>query len=70
MLKERSISLVQFEYGGTYPDAGITLKEVFDLLRSYGYEVHRILPDGLVRIPKWRDVHEDYQYANFLAVAR
>jgi len=70
MLKGQSISLVQFEYGGTYPDAGITLRQVFDLLTGYGYEIYRIMPDGLLHIPQWDDVLEDYAYANFLAAAK
>jgi FkbM family methyltransferase len=69
MLKDKSIALVQFEYGGTYPDAGITLRQVYDLLTEYGYEIYRILPDGLLHIPAWDDVHEDYAFANFLAAA-
>jgi FkbM family methyltransferase len=70
LLDDKAISLVQFEYGGTYPDAGITLKQVFDFLSGYGYGIYRILPDGLLHIPEWEDAHEDYQYANFLAAAR
>jgi FkbM family methyltransferase len=70
MLAQQAISLVQFEYGGTYPDAGISLKEVYEFLSGYRYDVYRILPDGLLSIPEWRDAHEDYRNANFLAVAR
>ncbi len=69
MLKDKSIALVQFEYGGTYPDAGITLRQVYDLLTGFGYEIYRILPDGLLHIPEWDDAHEDYAFANFLAAA-
>jgi len=69
MLEARSISLVQFEYGGTYPDAGITLKDVFALLRGHGYHIYRILPDGLLDMHEWQDAYEDYQYSNFLAAA-
>lgn len=69
LLENRSIQLLQFEYGGTYPDAGITLREVFELLSSFDYELYRILRNGLLHVDGWRDTLETYRYANYLAVA-
>jgi len=69
LLKENRICYLQFEYGGTYSDAGITLKEVCKLLTKFSYRVFRIIPDGLVHISYWRDSLENYRYSNYLAVA-
>ena len=67
LLESKSITTLQFEYGGTYRDSGITLKQIFELLRQRGYHVFRIIQDGLLHIPHWRDALENYQYANYIA---
>jgi FkbM family methyltransferase len=69
LLRERKIKTIQFEYGGTYPDAGITLRQVCQLLSSYGYTIFRILPDGLVHIRRWHDSLENNLYSNYLVVS-
>jgi len=68
LLTNKAISIIQFEYGGTYKDAKTTLKEVYTLLSSYNYKVFRIAPFGLIKISKWRNALENYQYSNFLAI--
>jgi len=62
------VDIIQFEYGGTYKDSGETLKNSYDMLRGYGYEVFKILPEGLEYYPFWKDEYENYAYSNFLAV--
>lgn len=69
LFEKHAIRLAQFEYGGTYPDAGITLREVFELLSSSDYEIYRILRKGLLHVGAWRAPLENYRYANYLAVA-
>jgi FkbM family methyltransferase len=68
MLQGGRIAYLQFEYGGTYLDAGITLRTVFDLLDSHRYGIFKILPDGTRYVPVFRDDLEDFQFANYLAV--
>ena len=60
-----SVSCIQFEYGGTYRDAGITLREVFEYLGP-GWYAYRILPDQLLPVPAYRQPLENYEYANYL----
>ena len=69
LLTNKQIEIIQFEYGGTYPDAGITLKEVYNLLEKNGYRVFRIIPNGLIQISRWRDALENARYSNYLAIA-
>ena len=69
LLRAHRIKMLQFEYGGTYPDAGITLQQVCRLLSSHGYVILRILPDGLVHMANWRDSLENNRYSNYLAVS-
>mgnify|MGYP001157950403 CR=1 FL=1 len=68
LLERGHIDVLQFEYGGTYLDAGITLQQVFAYLQGFGYELYKILPNGLQYMPVFLSEYEDYGYSNFLAV--
>lgn len=68
LLKSGRIDYIQFEYGGTYLDAGTTLKQIFDLLSQYRYSIFKILPDQLEYLPGFSPNYEDFQFSNFLAV--
>jgi len=68
LITRHKIPMIQFEYGGTYPDANITLKQVYEYLVSKGYAIFRIAPDGLIHIPLWRQELEDNHLSNWLAV--
>jgi len=56
---------IQFEYGGTYPDAGITLTEVVDFLIKSGFSIYsdieQITEDNVSNF-------ETFEYNNFLAI--
>lgn len=67
LLKKHAIDCIQFEYGGTYPDASITLKEVCFFIASMGYKIYRITPDSLIHIAQWRESLENNKYSNYLA---
>ena len=60
-----SVSCIQFEYGGTYKDAGITLRQVFCFLGA-GWYAYKILPDRLSPVFRFRQNMEDYEYSNYL----
>ena len=68
LLTNSQIDYIQFEYGGTYPDAGITLKAVYEYLTQYNYQIYRISRWQLTKIDTWQDWMENYKYGNFLAV--
>jgi FkbM family methyltransferase len=61
------IRAVQFEHGGTAPDARVFLRDFFDLLVPR-YRIHRILPDGLCPLDRYSEVEEVSMYANYLAL--
>lgn len=67
-ITHNDIDLIQFEYGGTYPDARITLFQVYCYLQSNKYLIFRILPDGLIYIPEWNYKLENFRYSNYLAI--
>lgn len=67
LIRNHAISFIQFKYGGTYTDAQITLKAMYQFLTAYNYKIYRITNDGLIHITKWRDELENFQYSNYLA---
>ena len=68
LLSNHQIIALQFEYGGTYPDAGITLKEVMRMLTSAGYSIFRLCARGLIHISHWEDSLECVQLCNYFAI--
>jgi FkbM family methyltransferase len=67
LLVSKSIDVIQFEYGGTYLDSKITLKEVFDFLMFHGYKILRIENEEIININKWNSSLENYNLANYCA---
>lgn len=68
LIKNKKIEAIQFEYGGTFPDAHITLFQVYTYLNSNGYSIFRITPNGLIHIAEWRSELENYNLSNYLAL--
>jgi FkbM family methyltransferase len=59
------IKYIQFEYGGTYPDCGKKLEDVYNLLIEAGFNyIYIITPNGLMGQPK---PVEHLQYSNYFA---
>ena len=69
MLRSGKIDVVQFEYGGTFIDAGISMSRIFEFLTDLNYRLFRIVPKGLIYISKWRNELENYRYSNYAAIA-
>lgn len=65
MLSEKKITFLQVEYGGTYPDAGITGLQVIQYLNELGYKVYELTGCELGLITPENFI-EDYRYTNFL----
>jgi hypothetical protein len=60
----RIVKIIQFEYGGTYIDAGITLKEVIDFLKDNKFNnFSYITNNGTIPI---EDTNDHYQYCNIV----
>ncbi|KAF0219357.1 MAG: methyltransferase FkbM [Geobacteraceae bacterium] len=68
LLKKGRIDFLQFEYGGTFVDAGTTLERVFDHLQGFRYSLFKITACGLEYVPRFMPQHENFSYSNFLAV--
>lgn len=70
MLKKELVDVVQFEYGGTYLDAKLFLKDYFDFVKegNLNYSIYKILPHKIVEVPEYRITLENFQYANYLLI--
>ena len=68
MLAEGRIGLIQFEYGGTYIDARVLLKDVFALVdeANAGYAIYKVHPDLLRPVPRYDQRLETFQYSNWV----
>lgn len=66
-LAEKRVDCVQFEYGGTWLDAGRRLIDAHRLFEAHGYRIYRLMPAGVARVgyDPMRDEH--YKYANYVA---
>lgn len=62
------VKVIQFEYGGTFIDNGVRLKDLIGYLKHYDFDTFSYLsPDGLVPI---RNDDDHYQYCNIVCFNR
>jgi hypothetical protein len=62
----RQIGLCQLEYGGTYIDARIFLRDIFTFADQVGYGVAKLLPGGVGLLEHYDPTLESFKYANYL----
>ncbi len=70
MLEQNLIKVIQFEYGGCNKDSNTTLHQLYTLLGSYGYNVYRIVPNGLMLLSEWYSEYENFRYSNYMAILK
>jgi FkbM family methyltransferase len=70
MIRKKAVSIIQFEYGGTYLDSHASLKDAFMFFKEAGYVFYKLLPRGAVRINEYSPALEDYAYSNYAAIAQ
>jgi FkbM family methyltransferase len=64
----QGINAIQFEYGGDFQRAGISLKDTMLFLTERDFCVFRIIPEGLMHISKWEGNMENFKYCNYFAL--
>lgn len=67
LLSRGAVDYVQFEYGGCFLDADITLEEVYIYLKEKGYVIGKITKEDIKFIHQFYPEMEDYKYCNYLA---
>jgi FkbM family methyltransferase len=66
MLANGAIDFIQFEFGGCNIDSRTFLQDFFYLL-SKDFKIYRILKDGLILLPIYKETYEIFTTTNFLA---
>lgn len=69
MIKNNSIKFIQFEFGGCNIDSRTYFQDFWYLL-SPKYKIYRILKNGVVEIPKYKEINEIFVTTNYLAILR
>ncbi|HEX5707058.1 MAG TPA: FkbM family methyltransferase [Pyrinomonadaceae bacterium] len=69
MLEEGRVSLIQFEFGPANIYSRTYFYDFWTLL-SARYDIFRIIPKGIVRVPSYGEHHEVFLTTNYLAVLR
>jgi FkbM family methyltransferase len=67
VLSERRVKAIQFEYGGCALDAGITLRDIWQLLEPQGFEFFKLHYRGMRRVREYRRDLETFRYSNWIA---
>lgn len=67
MLAQREVDVIQFEYGGTWIDAGVLLRDAFALLVAHGYRVGRLMPNRIQWFDDYSQKLENFRYCNWVA---
>jgi FkbM family methyltransferase len=62
-----SLSIVQFEFGGADIDARLFWRDFFYWFTDRGFDLWRLTPRGLSRIPRYRESDETFRTTNFFA---
>ena len=69
-LQKGQVRAIQFEYGGTYIDACILLRNVWDFVKGVNsrYQFYKLGPTGTQRILRYTPALENFQYANYAII--
>jgi len=67
ILSEGRVSLIQFEYGGCNLDARVHLADIWEYLAMFGFQFHKIFPNGMKAVHSYSQRLETFKYSNWLA---
>lgn len=64
----RNVKYLQFEYGGTYIDTGVKLKEVIEYLKERGFVNFTYLIFKDIMLPVGDNLDDHYQHTNIVCI--
>ena len=67
-IKNGKVDYIQFEYGGTYIDAHILLKDVFDFFKNTPYLIFKMMQNNLKPCEDYSEEFENFQYSNYVVI--
>ena len=70
LLKKKAVKLIQFEFNEMNIVSRVFLKDFYDLLNQYEYDIYRMDEKRLVDIRKYKSRNEIFAFQNMLAVRK
>lgn len=67
MIANKNVDTIQIEYGGTYINARILLKDIFEYFEGTGYSLYKVFSDRIEKV-SYEQGLENFQYANYIAI--
>ena len=68
LLRPDRVGVIQFEYGGTTLDAGVSLRDLYRMLEARGFVIAKLFPASL-EVRGYAPWMEHYAFANYVAVS-
>jgi FkbM family methyltransferase len=68
LFNNNRVNIIQFEYGGTFIDAHVLLRYIFDLFKELNYDFYKIYPDCIKLVKKYYPKIDNFQYQNWLII--
>lgn len=65
-----NIDAVQFEYGGTYIDGRILLKDIFEFFKGKPYQIYKLKQNKILLCGEYSEMLENFQYSNYVAIKK
>lgn len=62
------IDYIQFEYGGANLDSHTSLMEIFKFLRTRGFKIAKVMPNGL-EVREYKPYMDNFNYSNYVAIS-
>jgi len=70
MLRGNAVDFVQFEYSEALLDANCGLRDIWAFFEALDYDLYKIFPRRLRRIPEYRNGYDNYVICNYVYVNR
>jgi FkbM family methyltransferase len=68
LFEKRAIAAVQFEYGGTFVQPRVLLRDCFEFFAEHHYHLYKVFPNELRPVKAYDERLESFRYSNWLAV--
>jgi FkbM family methyltransferase len=69
LLQNKKIRYIQLEYNQTWIKGGGSIEKVMNLCNQFDYALYRITKSGLLSIPTYHYVLDDFFYSNLLLIS-
>ena len=69
-LQSRSIDIIQFEYGYRNVNSKVFLKDIYDYIVHFDYQLYKIRPYSLFKLDFYAHYFDDFRLSNYVLILR